>query len=152
MIEGEGLADAVDPPTRRLGTYMAILSVLQAGFVLVDPDVADSFAVASAFGLVLALALRAGRRWARTVLVALSCGGVALLVLAALFGAEQPSDRLAAAGWALATVLDIVALAFTVPQAGVALGLPERWRPWATSRDFHLVILGTGLVGLFVPA
>lgn len=152
MSEEERSADAVDAPTRRLGTYMAILSVLQAGSVLVDGNVADSFAVASAFGFVLALALRAGRRWARSVLVALSCGGVVLLVLAAMFGAEQPADRLAAVGWALATVLDIVALAFTVPAAGVALDLPERWRPWATSLEFHLVILGTGIVGLFVPA
>ena len=142
----------VDRPTRRLGTYMAVLAVLQAAVVLVDSDVPDSFIVPAALGVVVSLALRAGRRWARTVLIAMSCFGVVVLLLGAASGDVQLGERLAAAGWALATVLDIVALAFTVPEAGVGLGLPERWRPWASSRDFHLVILGSGIVGLFVPA
>lgn len=152
MIEEGGPTDVVDRPTRRLGTYMALLAVLQGAVVFIDGNVPDSFVAPTVLALVLSLALRGGRRWARTVLIVMSCLGVGLLLLGPVFGGEQLTDRAAGLGWALATVLDIVALAFTVPEAGVGLGLPERWRPWATSRDFHLVVLGTGIVGLLVPA
>lgn len=150
MIEEGGGTDVVDRPTRRLGTYMAVLSVLQGVMVVVDANLPDTFLVPTALSLALALALRAGMAWARTVLIAMSCLGVVVLLFGAA-AASQFSDQLVGVGLAFATALDIVALAFTVPAAGVGLGLPERWRPWASSRDFHLVILGTGLVGLLLP-
>lgn len=142
----------VDAATYRLGTYLAIVAGAQfvvnlagGGRLGLRVDFVNVLAIAAA------LALRNGRRWGRTALLALGLLGLFLLFGFLLASdIERATGRLVFACAGVYTALEVVALAYTIPEEGVALGLPEGWRPWATSPALHGVILVVGLVGLFL--
>lgn len=141
--------EAEDLPTRRLGTYLAIVYgvVFAARLLGIGPTWGFRIDLIAALSLWAALAMRDEKRWGRTVLVVLTVIGLAFTLLIAAFADISPGLRLLL-GWGLIVgFLDLCAIAFTLPEEGVALGLPQRWRPWATSNALHLFILVTGLLG-----
>jgi hypothetical protein len=148
-MNGDFGGEAEDLPTRRLGTYLAILAgvVFVARLVGIGPSWAYRIDLIALLSLWAALSLRNGKRWGRTVLVALTLIGVAFTLLIALFADIAFGFRVLLAWGLLSLALELCAIAFTLPEEGAALGLPEAWRPWATSNALHLFILVIGLLG-----
>ncbi|MDP9386351.1 MAG: hypothetical protein M3Q48_00085 [Actinomycetota bacterium] len=146
-----------DPATARLGSYLAIAFGAQLVCHLLGVGVAGGeprvewlhpFLVAAAVGLAC------GVRQARTVL---------LVVHFSFFVLASFLVVIAFTTWSLVGLIlsllllsvaaaQMVALAFTVPAAGTAGGVPEGWRPWATSEWLHLSLLLAGLVAAVTGA
>lgn len=140
-----------DPATHRLGTYLAVVYGVQFVAHLVGIGV-EGIRIELLHLLLIwaAIAMRDGRRVGRTVLVWFSIVCMALMAILLLIAAAAHAVLVALVlAFGALLFLQLVAVAFAVPAEGVALGLPERWRPWATSRALHLVLLVIGLLGVF---
>ena len=144
-----------DPATARLGTYLAIGFTAQLVAGLLGVGLAGGrgarIELVHPFLIALAVALACGVRQARTALLVVT---FVFLVLASFVGAVAFTTW-SVVGMVLSTLLlglaagQMAALSFTVPEAGVPPGVPERWRPWATSEWLHLSILLAALVAAF---
>lgn len=141
--------EADDLPTRRLGAFLAVVAgaTFVARLLGIGPFGGFRFDLIALLSLWAARSLRDGRRGGRTVLVVLTVTGLALGLLVAAFADIAPGLRLLLGCALVVGILHLCAIAFTLPDEGVALGLPERWRPWASSNALHLFILVTGLLG-----
>ncbi|HEX9969682.1 MAG TPA: hypothetical protein VGB03_06050 [Acidimicrobiales bacterium] len=148
MSEYGGTAE--DLPTRRLGTYLAVVSGIAFVAHLLGIGVRWGFRidVGALLGLWLALSLRNGKLWARTILVVLIGIGMAIAFGGMAFADIGVGWRVLLAWGVVSLGLELCAVAFTLPEEGVSLGLPEHWRPWAASRGLHLFVLVSGLVGV----
>lgn len=71
------------------------------------------------------------------------------IYLAIVFTTFSPLGFVLSTGLMALAAGQMAALAFTVPEAGPAGGVPESWRPWATSDWLHLTLLLAGLVAAF---
>lgn len=146
-----------DPVTARLGSYLAIGFGAQLACHLLGVGVSGGRTRIEWVHPVLvglSVLLARGARPARTLLLATTWVFfllASLLVVIAVAAASVLGMVLSGTALALAG-LQMVALAFTVPDAGVAGGLPEDWRPWATSQWLHLSILLGALVAAVTAA
>lgn len=140
-----GMSD--DPVTARLGSYLAIGFGAQLLFRLAGATGARLELVHPAL-IALSVALACGVRQARTLLLVATW----VFGMLACFLAVIAFTTLSLVGLMLSCALvalaaaQMAALAFTVPAAGLAGGVPETWRPWATSDRLHLTLLLAGLV------
>lgn len=144
-------AGVPDEATLRLATILLVVAGVQAGANLLGfGSTGLRVDFVNLLTLWAAFALRNGRRWGRSALLALALLGL-FLVFAFLLASDtaRGEGRLLFGSALVYTVLEITALAYTLPEEGVALGLPEAWRPFATSPVLHTVILVAGLVGVF---
>ncbi|MGH9165374.1 MAG: hypothetical protein ACRDZW_07685 [Acidimicrobiales bacterium] len=140
-----------DPVTVRLGTYLGVGFTSQLVCHLLGVGVSGSGArIEWVHPILIALAAALTRdvRQARTLLLIATW----FFLLLASFLAVIALTALSVVGLVLAALLvglaagQMVALAFTVPSAGLAGGVPESWRGWATSDWLHLSLLLAGLV------
>jgi hypothetical protein len=143
-----------DPTTARLGTYLAIAFTVQLVCHLVGVGIAGGGArIEWVHPLLIALsaALACGVRQARTLLLVVSFVFMTLasFLVVIAFTTFSPIGLVLATGLTVLAAAQMVALAFTVPEAGPAGGVPETWRPWATSDWLHLTLLLAGLVAAF---
>lgn len=146
---------SADPTTARLGSYLAIGFTAQMVAGLLGVGLAGDGGVrlelVHPFLVALAVALSCGVRQARTALLVVT---FVFLVLAS-FVAAVAFTTWSVVGMAVSGLLlglasaQMAALSFTVPDAGLPAGVPERWRAWATSEWLHLAILLAALVAAF---
>lgn len=146
-----------DPPTARLGIYLAIGFTSQLVCHLLGVGVAGGGARIEwvhPFLIALAGALACGIRQARTLLLVLTFVFMTLasFVVVIAFTSLNLVGLVLSGGLLALAAAQMVALAFTVPDAGLAGGVPEHWRTWATSDWLHLVLLLAGLVAAFTAA
>lgn len=142
-----------DITTLRLGQFLTIVFTVQflCHLIGVGTGSGTRFDIVYPPMIVLAVLLTRGVRQARTLLlVATWVLGlmVSFLVVVAFTTGSLLGMVLSSAGLALLAA-QMVALSFTVPEAGVAGGVPERWRSWGTSIWLHLLILLAGLMATF---
>jgi hypothetical protein len=146
---------SADPTTVRLGSYLAIGFTAQLVTGLLGVGLAGDggarVELVHPFLIGLAVALACGVRQARTALLVVT---FVFLVLAS-FVAAVAFTTWSVVGMAVSALLlglaagQMAALSFTVPDAGLPAGVPERWRAWATSEWLHLAILLAALVAAF---
>ncbi|HET7488333.1 MAG TPA: hypothetical protein VFJ85_10420 [Acidimicrobiales bacterium] len=149
------LSISEDLPTARLGIYLAIGFTVQlvTGLLGIGLGHAGAMRVAWVHPILIALAvaLACGVRQARTILLIVTWMFLLLasFVFVVALTALSPLGMVLSGGLVALAAVQMVALAFTVPDAGLASGVPERWRRWATSDWLHLVILLSGLLAAF---
>jgi hypothetical protein len=146
-----------DLATVRLGTYLAIGFTVQLVVHLLGVGVPGGRARIEFFHpflIALSVLLARGVRPARTLLLVVTwIFGLLASFLLVIAATSLSVLGLLLCGVAFAVVTaQMVALCFTVPEAGVPGGVPERWRPWATSQWLHLTILLAGMVAAFTAA
>lgn len=143
-----------DTVTARLGIYLTIGFTVQLVCHLLGVGVAGGGARIEwvhPFLIGLTVALTCGVRQARTLLLVVTFVFMTLasFVVVIAFTTFSPLGLVLSAGLMALAAAQMVALAFTVPEAGLAGGVPETWRPWATSDWLHLLLLLAGLVAAF---
>ncbi|MGH9154336.1 MAG: hypothetical protein ACRD1K_00420 [Acidimicrobiales bacterium] len=138
-----------DGPTARLGAYLAIGFGAQLLFHLLGVSGGRArIELIHPVLIILAVLLARGVRPARTALLI----GTWAFGMLASFLMVIAFTTVSVVAMVLSSLLvglaagQMVALAFTVPEAGLAGGVPEAWRPWATSEWLHLTLLLAGLV------
>jgi hypothetical protein len=143
-----------DPATARLGIYLAIGFTVQLVCHLLGVGIAGGGARIEwvhPFLIGLSAALACGVRQARTLLLVITFVFMTLasFVVVIAFTTWSPVGLVLSTGLMALAAAQMAALAFTVPEAGLAGGVPETWRTWATSDWLHLTILLAGLVAAF---
>lgn len=143
-----------DAPTARLGTYLVIGFAVQLIVHLLGVGVSGGGARIEwvhPFLIALSMGLACGIRQARTLLLIVTFVFMVLasFVVVVAFTTWSPLGFVLSGGLMALAAAQMVALAFTVPEAGLAGGVPEHWREWATSDWLHLVILLAALVAAF---
>ncbi|MGI8683494.1 MAG: hypothetical protein ACR2MO_00045 [Acidimicrobiales bacterium] len=143
-----------DPTTARLGIYLAIAFGVQLVCHLLGVGIADGGARIEwvhPFLIGLSVALACGIRQARTLLLIVTFIFMTLasFVVVIAFTTGSSVGFVLSTGLMALMAAQMAALAFTVPDAGLAGGVPETWRPWATSDWLHLTLLLAGLVAAF---
>ena len=143
-----------DAVTARLGIYLAIGFGVQLVCHLLGVGISGGGARIEwvhPFLIALSVGLACGVRQARTLLLVITF----VFMTLASFVVVIAFTTLSVVGLVLSTGLmalaaaQMAALAFTVPDAGLAGGVPETWRPWATSDWLHLLLLLTALAAAF---
>lgn len=148
---------STDLATARLGTYLAIGFTVQMVVHLLGVGVPGGRMRIEVFhpGLIaLSVLLARGVRPARTVLLVVTwLFGLLASFLVVIAFTSLSVLGLLLSGLAFAVVAgQMAALCFTVPEAGLPGGVPEHWRPWATSQWLHLSILLAGILAAFTAA
>lgn len=143
-----------DATTARLGVYLAIAFGVQLVCHLLGVGIAGGGARIEwvhPFLIGLSAALACGVRQARTLLLVVTFVFMTLasFLVVIAFTKWSPLGFVLATGLMSLAAAQMVALAFTVPEAGLAAGVPEHWRTWATSDWLHLTLLLAGLVAAF---
>lgn len=143
-----------DTATARLGSYLTIGFTVQLVCHLLGVGIAGGGARIEwvhPFLITLSVALACGIRQARTLLLVVTFVFLVLasFLVAIAFTTWSPFGFVLSCGLFALAAAQMVALAFTVPEAGLAGGVPEEWREWATSDWLHLLILLAGLVAAF---
>ncbi|HZQ29336.1 MAG TPA: hypothetical protein VFA94_16695 [Acidimicrobiales bacterium] len=145
---------AVDRPTRRLGTYMAVGYAVQFCAHLVGIGIRHGFRIEllHPFFFAAAMAMRAGRVWGRSVLLVVNGFLLVVGVAVGLFATSRSTAFVPLVLFAIAVSgLTIAAVDFTIPERPPLIRLPESWRPWATSSWAHLIVLISMLLAAFQP-
>lgn len=151
------LSISEDTATARLGIYLGIGFTAQLVSHLLGVGVAGGGARIEwlhPFLIAASAGLACGIRQARTLLLVVTFTFMVLasFLVAIAFTAWSVLGLVLSAALLALAGAQMAALAFTVPGAGLAGGVPEHWRAWATSDWLHLLLLLAGIVAAFTAA